>query len=207
MDPESAHLFLAVNYVVCHTHLHPSDTFANARVDLSDEALSMFGIAREAADSAKANGFSPIIPDHAGKARVPSEFDQLHADLVDKHLPHFKKSNGRDHIFIFPKGFVVDGKHVFHRGKDTFATPSCLPRSFYARLRRGVFPPWKDIVIPGMARCRPLYSLVAAAPLYTITPLHRRFRPLASAVNGEAYRENEVRGGLVELMRHEKVGS
>uniref|UniRef100_A0A0E0DKF0 Exostosin GT47 domain-containing protein n=1 Tax=Oryza meridionalis TaxID=40149 RepID=A0A0E0DKF0_9ORYZ len=76
------------------------------------------------------------------------EINQTYVKVVLSQMPYFRRSGGRDHIFVFPSGA---GAHLF-RSWATFLNRSIILTPEGDRTdKRGIsaFNTWKDIIIPG----------------------------------------------------------
>ncbi|KAE8659017.1 nodulin MtN3 family protein [Hibiscus syriacus] len=76
-----------------------------------------------------------------------NEINQTYVKVLSQ-MPYFRRSGGRDHIFVFPSG---SGAHVF-RSWSTYLNRSIIltPEGDRADKRNvSAFNTWKDIIIPG----------------------------------------------------------
>mmetsp|Transcript_45981 Transcript_45981/g.87742 ORF Transcript_45981/g.87742 Transcript_45981/m.87742 type:complete len:476 (-) Transcript_45981:490-1917(-) len=86
-----------------------------------------------------------------------------------KKLPFWNRTDGRDHIFVFPgaRGPTIFSDWQMHIRNSVYLTPEGDRKAFY-------FNTWKDVVIPGLEADQQFWGEESRQELVT-NPPHRRY--------------------------------
>lgn len=144
-------------------------------------------------DPAKADFF--FVPHYTAchlnvESFTEEESERLFISLLQK-LPHFQRSQGRDHVFTWGGGFGVDGPFRSWRRyieDSIFLMTETELWNPYHDITTPSFTPWKDILIPGRISLSEVrWSLsVRDAPRPYLADFVGWNRPLHSAQGGLA---------------------